>query len=177
VLFFEHVSTRTQVSAEEYLHMTFEHDAEFVRGELVERGLPDNLHSILQFLLLLRFGSLSHNHRVFPRPELRLRLGPDLYRIPDVSLFAGEPPSQSVPATPPLVVIEILSPDDRHSDLMQKLGEYRSWGVPHIWVVDGINQRLSVYSEAGLQHVASLVLPEYSFEIAAPDLFNSIAKV
>jgi Uma2 family endonuclease len=60
---------------------------------------------------------------------------------------------------------------------MEKLGEYRRWGVSHIWVVDGINRRLSVYSDAGLQHVASLVLPEYSFEIAAADLFSSIAKV
>jgi len=60
---------------------------------------------------------------------------------------------------------------------MEKLSEYRRWGVPRIWVVDETNQRLSVYSDAGLQHVASLVLPEYSFEIAASDLFNNIAKV
>jgi Uma2 family endonuclease len=177
MLFFEHVSTRTQVSAEEYLHMTFEHDAEFVRGELVERGLPNYLHSRLQFLILLRLIDIARDRPVFPCPELRLRLAPDIYRIPDISIFAGNEPTESAPSTPPLVVIEILSPDDRHSVLMEKLGEYRRWGVSHIWVVDGINRRLSVYSDAGLQHAASVVLPEYSFEIAADDLFSSIAKV
>ena len=177
MLFFGQVSTRTQVSAEEYLHMTFEHDAEFIRGELVERGMPDNLHSILQLLLLLRFGALAQRQKVFTRPELRLKLGPDVYRIPDISVFTGEQPSQSVPTDPPSIVIEILSPDDRHSNLMEKLAEYRGWGVPHIWVVDGMNQRLSIYSEAGLQHVARFELPEYSFEIPAADLFADVSKV
>ena len=177
VLFFGHVSTRTQVSAEEYLHMTFEHDAEFVRGELVERGMPDNLHSILQFLLLLRFAALAQRHAVFPRPELRLNLGRDLYRIPDISVFADDPPTESVPSIPPFAVIEILFPDDRHSALMEKLGEYHRWGVPHIWVVDGMNQRFSVYSDRGLQHIAAFELSGYEFEILAEDLFRDISNV
>ena len=60
---------------------------------------------------------------------------------------------------------------------MEKLAEYHHWGVPHIRVVDGINQRLSVYTEAGLQHVIALRLPEYSFEIPGDELFASIANV
>ena len=177
VLFFGQVSTRTQVSAEEYLHMTFEHDAEFVRGELVERGMPNYLHSRLQFLILLRLMDIVRSQRVFPCPELRLRLAADIYRIPDISVFRDNEPAETVPSNPPFIVIEILSPDDRHSNLMEKLGEYRVWGVPHIWVVDGMNQRLSIYTEAGLQHVARFELPEYSFEIPAADLFGSISKV
>jgi Uma2 family endonuclease len=51
--------------------------------------------------------------------------------IADIAIFAGSHPP-SVPETPPLVVVEILSNDDRYLDLMQKLEEYRDGGVPHI---------------------------------------------
>ena len=41
MLSFEQVATKTQITAEQYLRMTFEHDAEFVHGEIVERSMPD----------------------------------------------------------------------------------------------------------------------------------------
>jgi Uma2 family endonuclease len=167
------VATKTQITAEQYLRTTFEHDAEFVHGEIVERSMPDYIHSTIQFLVLLRFGALLGAHRLYPRPELRLRVAPDAYRIPDVSVLT-QPPQQRVPDVPPLVVVEILSQDDRHSDLMQKLEEYRQWGVPNIWVVDPSTKRLSIYSKLGLQNVSALSLPDYSFELTPADLFSEL---
>ena len=40
-----------------------------------------------------------------------------------------------VPTIPPFVAIEILSPDDRMTDVRNKLAEYRAWGVTHVWLV------------------------------------------
>jgi Uma2 family endonuclease len=171
---FGQVATKTQITAEQYLHMTFEHDAEFVHGEIVERSMPDYIHANIQFLILVRFGSLIHKYPVHPRPELRLRIAPEVYRIPDICVFAGQKPLQSVPDTPPLVVIEILSKDDRHSDLMQKLEEYRTWGVPNIWIVDPATKRFSVYTELGLQNVSSFNLAEYPFQLTQPELFADL---
>ena len=34
------MSTMAQIRSEDYLRMTFEHDAEFVHGEIVERSMP-----------------------------------------------------------------------------------------------------------------------------------------
>jgi len=171
---FGQVATKTQITAEEYLHMTFEHDAEFVHGEIVERSMPDYIHATIQFLILLRFGSLIQKHPLYPRPELRLRLAPEVYRIPDISVFAGAKPLQSVPDTPPLVVIEILSKDDRHTDLMQKLEDYRTWGVPNIWIVDPATKRFSLYTELGLQNVSSFSLAGYPFQLTQPELFADL---
>ncbi len=53
-----------------------------------------------------------------------------------MAVFAGSPPPEQIPSSPPLVVIEITSPDDRHQDLLEKLEEYRTWGVAHVWVVE-----------------------------------------
>jgi Uma2 family endonuclease len=174
MLCFPQMATKAQITAEQYLHMTFEHDAEYVRGEIVERSMPDNVHSLIQFLILMEIGRLIRTHPLFPRPELRLRLAPEVYRIPDISVFAGEEPKQSVPSTPPLLVIEILSKDDRHHDLMEKLEEYRVWGVPNIWVVYPLAKRLSLYTEIGLQNVSSLALADYPFELTPSILFSDL---
>jgi Uma2 family endonuclease len=37
---------------------------------------------------------------------------------------------------PPLIAIEILSPDDRLMDLQEKIDEYVKFGVEHIWIFD-----------------------------------------
>jgi Uma2 family endonuclease len=168
------MATKAQITAEQYLHMTFEHDAEYVRGEIVERSMPDNVHSLIQFLILMEVGRLFRTHPLFPRPELRLRLEPRVFRIPDISVFGGQPPHESVPSTPPLLVIEILSKDDRHHNLMEKLEDYRVWGVPNIWVVDPLSKRLALYTASGLQYVSSLALAAYPFELTPSVLFSDL---
>jgi Uma2 family endonuclease len=174
MLCFPQMATKAQITAEQYLHMTFEYDAEYVRGEIVERAMPDNVHSLIQFLILMEIGRLIQSHPLFPRPELRLRLEPRVFRIPDISVFAGQPPHESVPSTPPLLVIEILSKDDSHHNLMQKIEEYRVWGVPNICVVDPLSKRLSLYTESGLQNASSLALADYPFELTPAALFSDL---
>jgi len=168
------MATKAQITAEQYLHMTFEHDAEFVHGEIVERSMPDKIHSTIQFLILMAIGRLIQSHPLFPYPELRLRLEPRVYRIPDITVYGGQSPHEDVPSTPALLVIEILSKDDRYHDLMQKLEEYRVWGVPNIWVVDPLAKRLAKFTESGLGYVSSLALAEYPLELTPSSLFSDL---
>jgi len=168
------MATKAEITAEQYLHKTFEHDAEYVHGEIVERALPDKTHSTIQFRILMEVGRLIQFYPLFPYPELRLRLEARVFRIPDVCVFAGAPPRESVPSTPPLLAIEILSDDDRHQNLMKKLEEYRVWGVPNIWVVDPLSKRLSTYSELGLQTVSSLALADYPLGLTPAALFSDL---
>jgi Uma2 family endonuclease len=168
------MATKAQITAEQYLHMTFEHDAEYVRGEIVERSMPDRLHSKIQLRILMAIGRLIQSHPLFPYPELRLRLEARVYRIPDVSVFAGQDPTSNVPSIPPVLAIEILSKDERYHILMQKLEEYRVWGVPNIWVVDPLAKRLSIYYESGLHTVSSLALADYPLELTPGVLFSDL---
>jgi Uma2 family endonuclease len=168
------MATKAGITAEQYLHMTFEHDAEFVQGEIVERSLPDKTHSTIQFRILMEVGRLIQSHPLFPYPELRLRLEARVFRIPDVCVFAGEPPQESVPSTPPLLAVEILSNDERHHNLMVKLEEYRVWGVSNIWVVDPLSKRLSFYTASGLQNASSLALADYPLELTPAVLFSDL---
>ena len=61
----------------------------------------------------------------------------------------GEP-AEEVFTAPPFLAIEILSPDDRHADLMEKIEDYRSFGIPWIWVIDPESGRGEIYTSQGM---------------------------
>jgi Uma2 family endonuclease len=166
------MATGALTSAEQYLATHFgEREPEFVRGELVNRSMPTFAHAEAQAILAGLFRQLRKAHPVHGVTEIRVRLKPDLFRIPDVALFAGPRPSEPVPSSPPLVIIEITSPDDRHQDLLEKLEEYRTWGVAHVWVVEPELKSLRVYSVSGLANVSKFELPEFGFHVSAEELF------
>jgi len=104
------MAAKALVAVEQYLQMSFEGpDCEFVDGEIVERNAGENPHSKAQLRLILLLSGLAAWSPLHIRPELRLRLAPERYRIPDIAVFAGEEPAEDVPSTPPLVTIEIVS--------------------------------------------------------------------
>lgn len=130
-------STPTALSFSEYLTTSFpDLDREYAYGEVRERAMPDIIHSRIQARLAALFENKSAFRPWIVCPELRLMLRPGLVRIPDLSVYEGEQPTSNPTATPPLIAFEIISRDDRYSDVSQKLEENRQWGVVHIWVVD-----------------------------------------
>jgi len=100
-----------------------------------------------------------------------MRLAEDLYRISDVAVFEGTGPTEEIPIAPPMLIVEISSPDDRFYDLMQKFEEYRAWGVQHIWLVEPELKRCHVYDNGSLAQVSRFTLPQFSLEILAAELF------
>ena len=167
------MATNTLVTPEEYLLMAFDGpDQEFVDGEVVERNVGERQHSEIQARLVEIFYELRKNVPLYCFPELRLRLAETRYRIPDLSVFAKEKPAESVPSSPPLVAIEIVSRDDRYTEITHKLEEYRAWGVPHVWLIDPWQKKLGVYGESGLVLTSSLVLPEFDIEISAGEILG-----
>ena len=81
-------------------------------------------------------------------------------------------PKEDCPDTPPYVAIKILSPDDRMGDVTQKLREYRSFGVAHVWVVDPVNQELYGYDSDGLHQVRFLQIPEFGINFTSAQIFE-----
>jgi Uma2 family endonuclease len=79
-----------------------------------------------------------------------------------------------IPSTPPDIVMEIVSPDERYPRLLEKLDKYSRWGVPHIWVVEPQMQRLQVYTAGNLTSVLQFDLPEREFALTARDLFDYV---
>jgi Uma2 family endonuclease len=69
-----------------------------------------------------------------------LERGPDTVRAPDVAFVRQErvPPrdARGFFVGPPDLAVEVLSPDDRQSDVQAKVDEYLSHGVSAVLVVD-----------------------------------------
>jgi hypothetical protein len=55
---------------------------------------------------------------------------------------------------------------------LQKLEEYRGWGVRHIWLVEPELKKLYVFDRGSLTEVQRLELPQFNFAVTAPELFN-----
>ena len=155
---------------EEYLRSSYDYDPEYVRGEVVERPMPTKKHSKAQKRLLNIFEPVEAAFGAFTIFAVRSRLDHDLIRLPDFSLYLSEPEGE-VPAEPPLLVVEILSPDDRLSQLMKKCAEYRRWGVKHVWVADPEDRKLMVH-DTGLRLVDEFTIPEFNLTITPAQIFE-----
>jgi Uma2 family endonuclease len=166
------MATKALITPELYLATQFEREPELVHGELVERPLPNFPHGNLQLELGSRLRALQRSHPVFTGAEVRVRIAADLYRIPDISMWEGVAPDR-LPASPPLLVVEVSSPDDRLDAMLQKLEEYRAWGVQHIWLVEPELKRVHVYDNGSLTQVSRLELPQFGFAVMAAELFGA----
>lgn len=166
------MGAKTAISIEQYLNTSFpDLDREYVDGEIVERALPDDPHSTTQALLIHFFMALRDKLKLYVRPELRLRVSSSRVRIPDVAVFHPNRPPREVHNIPPFIAIEILSPEDRMSEVQTKLDEYRSWGAKHVWLLDTHGERM--YScDQGLTQVSSLRVPELGLELKPSDVFE-----
>jgi Uma2 family endonuclease len=78
-------------------------------------------------------------------------------RMPDIGVYG-----ESVELTPdvsPLVCIEVLSPDDRFMELIERIDDYLARGVRYVWLLDPSARRAYVAtSESGLHEFKGQVL-------------------
>lgn len=132
------MGTKTLISPEQYLATHYEREPEYVRGEIRQKPTPDRIHSWIAGLLIGLLRNASR--RISAEAEVRCRLAPDVYRLPDIALFSKAEPFVRLPVTPPLAVIEVVSEDEKHVELLEKLRDYENWGVPLIWVVNSLDQ-------------------------------------
>ena len=89
--------------------------------------------------------------------------------------FARQPGNRGFLDVPPELIVEILSLDNRRSDIMQKLREYFSIGVRLVWIADPTAQ--TVFAYRSLTDVRELsdgdslpgddVLPGFGVPVAA----------
>ena len=160
------MATKALLTPEQYLATHTDRETELARGELAERPLPTRSHGRTQQRLAVLLDSAG-----YCCTEVRMRLAEDLYRIPDVAVFEGGGPAEETPTTPPLLIVEISSPEDRFQEMFKKLEEYRAWGVQHIWLVEPELKRCHIYENGSLTEVSRLTLPQFGLEIPAAELF------
>lgn len=138
--------TATTVPIEVYLRSSYEPDAEYVDGVIEERPAGELDHSSWQGAILAYFAE-HPEWKVKALPSLRVKVSPTRYRIPDVTVLKAEAPREQVITHAPLMVFEILSPEDTVKRVLIKLADYRQMGIEKIFVIDP--GRNSYFYEAG----------------------------
>jgi Uma2 family endonuclease len=129
------MANATQISVTEYLQTSYRPDREYVDGEVRERNLGKFEHARIQALLTVWFGSRETLWSVMVLTEQRVQVFTNRVRIPDVVVVPAGP-QPDVLVEPPLLVIEILSPEDSYSDTQERAEDYLSMGVGTVWIID-----------------------------------------
>ena len=131
------MQSHTLTSVADYLNNSFDDgDREYIDGELLENNAGEIDHSEVQGRIYAWFFSRVRELGLHPLIEVRTRVSPTRYRLPDVTIIAGSVPSGRVITTPPFLVVEVLSPEDRASRMEEKIDDYIRFGVRFIWVID-----------------------------------------
>ena len=161
------------MSIEEYLHTSYSPDVDFVDGEIQERHLGEIEHGRLQLLLGMLIGNHEAEWKVTGATEQRIRVAPGRVRICDLIMLNEGAPYEKVTATPPLVCIEILSPEDRISRAERVLADYLAMGVENIWLIDPVRQEAFTFDKNGLHtHLEGpLLVPGTPIQIDLEPLF------
>jgi Uma2 family endonuclease len=146
-------NTEEPWTVREYLRTSWSPDREFVDGRIEERNLGEKEHSLIQRYLTFLFMLKRAEWGVEVFPELRTQTQTTRFRVPDVLVMRSQDKFERYVTLPPLVAIEILSPEDRIGAMQAKAAEYRAFGVEHIWIIDPESRIVYRYSGFALEEV------------------------
>jgi Uma2 family endonuclease len=144
------------VSAEELFQMPDLGRCELVRGELIRMTPAGFKHGLIVINLssLLDNFVKSHNLGKITGAEtgFHIQRAPDTVRAPDVAFIRldrlPEEPPQGYFDGPPDIAVEVLSPNDRASEVQIKIRDWLNAGCCAVWIVDPETKSVTIYKSA-----------------------------
>ena len=167
------MATSTRLSLSHYNKTIYHPDREFVDGVLLDRNVGKWEHARLQVLLAGWFLSQEKNRGVKVATEQRVQVSPTRVRIPDVMLVSrGVQPEVTV--DPPVLVVEILSPDDSYTETQSRSADYLSMGVGCIWIIDPTSRTGRQCTQDTWTAAERLSVPGTRIEVSLLELFADL---
>ena len=137
----------------EYLATRYRPDREYIDGKLLERNVGEWDHSRLQALLLKYLLPYEESDGLLAVPEQRVQVKSSRFRVPDLCVVRGEPGEQIL-RRPPLLCIEILSPEDSMSSMQERVEDYLTFGTENVWILDPSRKRAYWADRDGMHEAA-----------------------
>jgi Uma2 family endonuclease len=171
-------STEEPWTVREYLRTSWSPDREFVDGRIEERNLGEKEHSILQGYLTVLFAIKRGEWGVEVFPELRTKTQSTRFRVPDVLVMRAQDKFERYVTHPPLIAIEILSPEDRIGAMQAKAAEYQGFGVEHVWIIDPESRLVYRYAGFALEEVRTgeLTVPGTPICLVLSEMFAELDR-
>ncbi len=128
------------------------YECELIDGTLVRKAMGW-LEALLATFIGRKLGNYAEDH------DLGEVIGADGFfqvfeggsRAPDISYIAyaslpgGKLPTKPVPALPPDICVEVLSPGNTVREMKRKRTEYFTSGVKLVWIVHPVKRTVTVY--------------------------------
>jgi Uma2 family endonuclease len=167
-------TTQLTITTDEYLRTSYRPDCDYVDGEVQQRNLGEKDHAEVQIALShwLRSHDKEWNTRSYM--ELRMQVAPTRFRVADAGIFSRDEVIEQVPTRPPLVVIEILSPEDRVSRYEERIDDYRNMGVRNIWIIDPKTRRGFDCSTGSWIETQSFKIENSPIKVDLPDILAEL---
>lgn len=136
---------------------------ELIRGEVVRMSPTGGKHGVIAHRIGRLLGNWAEQQGIglvfAAETGFKLATNPDTVRAADVALVLNERvPATGVPDSfwegAPDLAVEVLSPDDSASDVLDKVRDYLAAGAEQVWIADPKNSAVSVYRS--LQDVQTL---------------------
>jgi Uma2 family endonuclease len=160
------------VTIEEYLASSYEPDLEYVDGVLEEKNMGTWEHGSIQIAIGSWFFSHRLEWRIDVASEVRTRTSGTRVRLPDICVIRRDGVVEQVRTTPPLLCIEILSPDDRPVRVMKRLDDFLAMGAENIWIVDPADRSAATYTRSGMKRIEGTRL-----EVAGTPIYLDLATI
>ena len=125
---------------------------EFTDGQLEVLPMPTDLHQAISLSLAFALHPLLRERGgIVLCAPLRLRIREGKFREPDLlALFdAKDPRRQDDYWRGADLVMEVVSPDDPRRDTHDKRQDYAEAGIPEHWIVNPLDETISVLSLSG----------------------------
>lgn len=126
---------------------------ELINGKLITMSPTGELHGSVALAIAAELRTFVHSQQLgrvsVGEVGMYLTRNPDTVRAADALYISNERYAQrgdeAYLAIAPELVIEVLSPGDAWSDVMQKIRDYLTFGVVVVWVVDPKNRTIHAY--------------------------------
>jgi len=150
---------RDPITFDQYVNLNLDGHVELVDGVLVERMVAFLDHQDLEGWLLSVLRAYVRARSLGAVLSSRTAVKVDRYRarLPDILYVRRERLDlvrQDAVYGAPDLIVEIVSPNDRPSDIASLESDYRRLGVPEIWFVDQRLQVVRVVTGTGEDYVA-----------------------
>jgi Uma2 family endonuclease len=189
--------TTKKLTFEEYLTYSDGTDTryELVDGELVPMSIGTGLHGAIAEFLNDQYKDEARRRRL-PLTSKDMRIGVrsprggrwDTSRVPDVTVIPIEQWASlshreaviELDEPPPILVVEVVSESTKTTDYRAKRSEYAVLGIPEYWIVDPLEEVVTVCSLVegfydavqfrGNSRIESKTFPE--LELTAREVFT-----
>ncbi len=106
-----------------------------------------------------------------------MRVNPARFRIPDLAVILRTQRGEPVLTHPPFLCIEIVSPEDRMSRIIERVKDYLAFGVNYVWVIDPDPASRSAYcytKEEGREVRDRLTTHNPEISVSVPEIFAEL---